>query len=129
MEKIMVIIERNDDGTFTAVPQHNPKVGFIGMGKTVEETMSDLRNSYSEAKEMLPTLPEMSFEYKFDTASFLQYINGRLNLADLQTITGINRHQLSHYATGKSRPTAKTVQRIQDGISRFADTLKQVRLV
>ena len=71
----------------------------------------------------------MSFEYKFDTASFLQYINGRLNLADLQTITGINRHQLSHYATGKSRPTAKTVQRIQDGISRFADTLKQVRLV
>jgi hypothetical protein len=129
MEKIMVIIERNDDGTFTAVPQHNQKVGFIGMGKTVEETMSDLRNSYSEAKEMLPTLPEMSFEYKFDTASFLQYINGRLNLADLQTITGINRHQLSHYATGKSRPTAKTVQRIQDGISRFADTLKQVRLV
>ena len=65
----MVIIERNDDGTFTAVPQHNQKVGFIGMGKTVEETMSDLRNSYSEAKEMLPTLPEMSFEYKFDTAS------------------------------------------------------------
>jgi hypothetical protein len=129
MEKIMVIIERNDDGTFTAVPQHNQKVGFIGMGKTVEETMSDLRNSYSEAKEMLPSLPEMSFEYKFDTASFLHYINGRLNLADLQTITGINRHQLSHYATGKSRPTAKTVQRIQEGISRFADTLKQVRLV
>lgn len=129
MENVTVIIERNNDGTFTAVPQHNHKVGFIGMGKTVDETISDLQDSYQEAKQMLTALPDMSFEYKFDTASFLHYINGKLNLADLQNITGVNRHQLSHYATGQSRPSAKTVRRIQEGISRFADTLKQVRLV
>ena len=129
MENITVIIERNDDGTFTAVPQHKHKIGFIGMGKTVEETMSDLQNSYNEAKEMLPSLPEMTFEYKFDTASFLQYINGKLNLADLQTITGINRHQLSHYATGKSRPSIKTVRKIQEGIIRFSEELHRVCLV
>ncbi|MBO7586048.1 MAG: helix-turn-helix transcriptional regulator [Bacteroidales bacterium] len=129
MENITVIIERNDDGTFTAVPQHKHKIGFIGMGKTVEETMSDLQNSYNEAKEMLPSLPEMTFEYKFDTASFLQYINGKLNLADLQTITGINRHQLSHYATGKSRPSVKTVRKIQEGIIRFSEELHRVCLV
>ena len=99
------------------------------MGKTVEETMSDLQNSYNEAKEMLPSLPEMTFEYKFDTASFLQYINGKLNLADLQTITGINRHQLSHYATGKSRPSVKTVRKIQEGIIRFSEELHRVCLV
>ena len=129
MENITVIIERNDDGTFTAVPQHKHKIGFIGMGKTVEETMSDLQNLYNEAKEMLPSLPEMTFEYKFDTASFLQYINGKLNLADLQTITGINRHQLSHYATGKSRPSVKTVRKIQEGIIRFSEELHRVCLV
>ena len=129
MENITAIIERNDDGTFTAVPQHKHKIGFIGMGKTVEETMSDLQNSYNEAKEMLPSLPEMTFEYKFDTASFLQYINGKLNLADLQTITGINRHQLSHYATGKSRPSVKTVRKIQEGIIRFSEELHRVCLV
>lgn len=129
MENITVIIERNDDGTFTAVPQHKHKIGFIGMGKTVEETMSDLQNSYNEAKEMLPSLPEKTFEYKFDTASFLQYINGKLNLADLQTITGINRHQLSHYATGKSRPSVKTVRKIQEGIIRFSEELHRVCLV
>ena len=129
MENITVIIERNNDGTFTAVPQHKHKIGFIGMGKTVEETMSDLQNSYNEAKEMLPSLPEMTFEYKFDTASFLQYINGKLNLADLQTITGINRHQLSHYATGKSRPSIKTVRKIQEGIIRFSEELHRVCLV
>ena len=93
------------------------------------ETIEDLQNSYNEAKQFLTSLPEMKFEYQFDTASFLQFINGKLNLADLQTITGINRHQLSHYATGKSRPTAKTVERIQKGILRFSRELSQIRLI
>lgn len=84
MERITVIIERNNDGSYTAVPQHKHKIGFIGMGRTVAETMSDLENSYKEAREYMPSLPEMSFEYRFDTASFLQHISGRLNLADLQ---------------------------------------------
>ena len=129
MDKTIVIIERNSDGSFTAIPQHKQKIGFIGMGATVAETIEDLKNSYQEAKQLLPSLPEMEFEYQFDTASFLQYVNGKLNFADLQTITGINRHQLSHYATGKSRPTAKTVERIQEGILRFSRELSQIRLV
>lgn len=129
MENIVVIIERNEDGSFTAVPQHNCKVGFIGMGTTVEMAIEDLQNSYKEARELLSTLPDMSFEYKFDAASFLNYMSGKLNLADLQTITGVNRHQLSHYATGKSRPSRKTIQRMQDGILRFSEELSRVRLV
>lgn len=129
MEKIIVIIERNDDGSFTAIPQHRHKIGFIGMGTSVKETMEDLQNSYTEAKQILHSLPEMEFEYKFDTASFLQYINGKLNFADLQTITGINRHQLSHYATGQSRPSSKTVQRIQEGILRFSRELSHIQLI
>ena len=129
MDKTIVIIERNNDGSFTAIPQHKHKIGFIGMGTTVAETIDDLKNSYQEAKQLLSSLPEMEFEYQFDTASFLQYVNGKLNFADLQTITGINRHQLSHYATGKSRPTAKTVERIQEGLLRFSRELSQIRLV
>ena len=129
MDKTIVIIERNNDGSFTAIPQHKHKIGFIGMGTTVAETIDDLKNSYQEARQLRPTLQEMEFEYQFDTASFLQYVNGKLNFADLQTITGINRHQLSHYATGKSRPTAKTIERIQEGILRFSHELSQIRLV
>ncbi|MBR6131164.1 MAG: helix-turn-helix transcriptional regulator [Bacteroidales bacterium] len=129
MEKITVIIERNNDGSFTAIPQHKHKIGFIGTGNTIDAVKRDLADSYSEAKELMPSLPEMEFEYKFDTASFLQYINGKLSLADLQTITGINRHQLSHYATGKSRPSPKTVQRIQNGILKFSEELRRVCLV
>ena len=123
MENVTVIIERNSDGTFTAIPQQNHKIGFIGMGKTVEATIADLQNSYEEAKAMLPSLPEMAFEYKFDTASFLHYINGRLNLADLQTITGINRHQLSHYANGLKKPRPQQRRRIVEGLHKIGREL------
>lgn len=129
MEKVIVIIEMNSNGSYTAVPQHNHKTGFFGMGKTVEETLEDLDNSYKEAKEFSPKLPEMEWELRFDTASFLQYYNNKLSLAGLQTITGINRKQLSHYVTGRSKPSKNTVNKIQTGIYSFAKQLSKVCLI
>ena len=129
MEKVTVIIEMNDDGSYTAVPQHNYKIGFFGEGNTVDEAIIDLNNSLAEAKEELPELPEMEWDLKFDTASFLQFYGDRLSLAGLQAITGINRKQLSHYVTGHSRPSAATVQKIQAGITNFSQQLGRVCLI
>lgn len=129
MEKVTVIIEMNTDGSYTAVPKHNYKVGFYGQGNTVEEAIEDLNVSLEEAREFVPELPEMEWELKFDTASFLQFYGDRLSLAGLQTITGINRKQLSHYVTGHSRPSAATVQKIQDGIHSFSQQLGRVCLI
>lgn len=129
MEKTTVIIEMGSDGTYTAVPQHNYKIGFFGEGSTVEEAIADLENSLGEARNYLPELPEMEWELRFDTASFLQYYNGKLSLAGLQAITGINRKQLSHYVTGHSKPSPSTVQKIQAGITRFSEQLSQVCLI
>lgn len=129
MEKVTVIIEMNEDGSYTAVPQHNYKIGFFGEGHTVDEAIIDLNNSLVEAREELPELPEMEWELKFDTASFLQFYGDRLSLAGLQTITGINRKQLSHYMTGHRRPSAATVQKIQDGIHSFSQQLGRVCLI
>lgn len=129
MKTVKVIIERNDNGNYQAVPQMNENIAFFGMGKTVEEAMEDLHNSYMEAKEMEPELPEMQFECMYDTASFLQMFKGKMNLADLQTITGINRKQLNHYVTGHSKPSPKTVHRIQEGIKKYAEDLSRVVLV
>ena len=71
--KTKVIIERNDNGNYQAVPQMDANISFFGMGKTVAEAMSDLQNSYKEAMEMEPTLPkDIEFECEYDTASFLQ---------------------------------------------------------
>ena len=119
----------NSNGSYTAVPQHNKKIGFFGMGKTVEEALSDLDNSYNEAKELTPQLPEMKWDLRFDTASFLQYYNDKLSLAGLQVITGINRKQLSHYVTGHSKPSKKTVNKIQYGINSFAKQLSKICLI
>ena len=128
--KTKVIIERNDNGNYQAVPQMDANISFFGMGKTVAEAMSDLQNSYKEAMEMEPTLPkDIEFECEYDTASFLQLFKGRMNLADLQTITGISRKQLNHYVTGYRKPSSKTVQRIQAGIRQFAEDLSRVQLV
>ena len=119
----------NKDGGYTAVPQHNYKIGFFGTGKTVEEAISDLDNSLNEAKEFMPELPEMEWEMRFDTASFLQYYSDKLSLAGLQTITGINRKQLSHYVTGHSRPSQTTVKKIQTGINNFSKQLSRICLI
>lgn len=129
MEKVTVIIEMSNDGSYTAVPQHNYKIGFFGQGNTVDEAIIDLNNSLCEAKEIMPELPTMEWELKFDTASFLQFYSNRLSLAGLQTITGINRKQLSHYVTGHSRPSAATVQKIQAGINNFSQQLGRVCLI
>ncbi len=129
MKTIKVIIERNDNGNYQAVPQMEENIAFFGMGKTVTEAMDDLQNSYMEAKLMEPTLSEIKFEFEYDTASFLQMFKGRMNLADLQSITGINRKQLNHYVTGHRKPSPKTVQRIQEGIRKYAEELSRIVLV
>lgn len=129
MKTIKVIIERNDNGNYQAVPQMDASIAFFGMGKTVSEAMQDLNNSYSEAKILEPSLSDMKFVFEYDTASFLQMFKGRMNLADLQSITGINRKQLNHYVTGYRKPSPKTVQRIQDGIRKYAEELSQIVLV
>ena len=129
MKTIKVIIERNDNGNFQAVPQMNESIAFFGMGKTVAEAMDDLHNSYLEAKSLETSLPDMNFEFEYDTASFLQMFKGRMNLADLQSITGINRKQLNRYVTGYRKPSQKTVQRIQEGIRKYADELRSITLV
>lgn len=129
MKTVKVIIERNDNGNYQAVPQMNENIAFFGMGKNLAEAMGDLQNSYMEAKVMEPGLPEMNFECMYDTASFLQMFKGKMNLSDLQTITGVNRKQLNHYVTGHRKPSPKTVQRIQEGIKKYAEDLSRIVLI
>lgn len=129
METINVIIERSKEGLFTAVPQHDYPVGFFGSGNTVDDAMADLRQSYSEAKQMYNELPEFDYQLHYDVASFLQLFGRKLNLAGLQAITGINRKQLNHYVTGHSKPSAATVKKIEQGVKSFQQELSRVAFV
>lgn len=110
--------------------------GIYAAGNTIEEVQADTIQAINLIKSELPKKQwpsalkgQYELVWKFDTESFLQYYGDILTLTGLQKITGINSKQLSHYATGYRKPSKKTVSRIQDGISRFAEMLNHVCLM
>ena len=110
-------------------------LGFmlLGQGNTIEEAKADLMRSKEEMKSAYIEAGEsfdfdnIEFEFVFDTVSFLRH--SPFTLTGLQKITGINSKQLSHYVTGHRKPSPKTVQRIREGVSQFAETLSRTRLI
>ena len=124
--KLTAFIEVGNDGLFAVCTDTNP------IGESVKEAMEDFNECYEEMRELWAQdgkeVPELEFTFRYDTVSFLQYYNKIISLAGLQRLTGIDRHQLSHYVTGQSRPSAKTVARIQEGITSLGRELSSVCL-
>lgn len=134
--KLKVFIVRGTDGTYDVNLEYSEKVSFglYGTGSSVEEAKADYYNSHDEMKEYYEDsgkeFPEkLEFDFKYDVASFLEYYSNRFTLAGLQTITGINQGQLSHYVTGRKKPRQETIKKIEEGIHRFANELSQVSFV
>jgi hypothetical protein len=132
--KVNVIIERGVDGSYSAYMNENSlSFGLIGDGKTVKETMDDFKNSYEEMKayyaEVGKEFKEFECVFKYDVASFLQYYSNILSLAGLERLTGVNQGQLSHYLTGRKKPSRKTVEKIENKLHSFANDISQVHFV
>ena len=110
-------------------------LGFmlLGQGDTIEEAKADLLNSKEEMKVVYEEAGEnfdfehLEFDYVFDTISFLKH--SPFSLIGLSKATGINCKQLSHYVTGYRKPSPKTVKRIQAGVTKFAETMRNAVLV
>jgi len=132
--KVKVIIERGEDGTYGYyIGSDNAPFGIIGDGKTVEEAKEDFLNSYEEMRihylDQHKAFPEIEFEYQFDVASFLSYYSTILSLAGLQRLTGVHQGQLSHYVTGKRKPSKTTIEKIEKSLHEFGNELKEVELI
>lgn len=131
-KKIIVTIERASDGFYSAYVEDTDSLPFgaTGEGSTVEEAKRDFLNVVdSFVKEDGYKLPEgLEFVYTYDVASFLAYYSNILTQAGLSKLTGINPQQLSHYATGHRHPSAKTVEKIQKGLDKFANDILRMRL-
>ena len=136
--KIDVLIERGLDGTydthFDAEKENNLSFGLLGQGNTVEEAIADFQASAEEMKEYYDEIgkyfPEnIEFVYKYDVPSFLAYYSDKISLAGLGRLTGINRKQLSHYLTGHSRPSEKTIRKIEKLLNDFGKELSEVSFV
>ena len=109
---VTVNIELGNDGTYGAYIAGDNPLGFgvIGEGNTVNEAKEDFLNVFNA--------------YKADA-----YYSKRLSLAGLERITGIAQGQLSHYVTGRRKPSKKTVEKIQDALHAFGNELSHVNFV
>lgn len=134
MRKVFAIIERASDGSFSIYSDADD-LGYLvtGTGLTVQEAKKYFEGSYSDIKRSFEQhnepFVEVEMVYKYDMASFLSYYASSFTLAGLSRITGINQGQLSHYVTGRSVPTRKTVRKMEKAIHDFADDLKSVRFI
>ena len=134
--KVKAFIERGNDGSYGVyvdLEDNRLNYGIIGEGKTSKEAVDDFYNSYKEMKELYAVenkhFEEAEFEFKYDTASFLGYYSNVLSLAGLGRLTGIAQGQLSHYVTGKRKPSPKTVQKIEKSLHEFAAEIAKVQLM
>lgn len=70
---------------------------------------------------------DYEFDYNLvDVATVLRAYEPYVSLAALSRATGINQHQLSHYANGLKQPRPQQRQRIIDGIHKIGRTLMAV---
>ena len=108
--------------------------GLLGQGDTVEDAITDFYNTYNEMKQLYADegrdFPDdLEFIFKYDIQSFLQFYKGKLTLAGLERITGINQVQLSQYVNGYRRPNRRTTEKIEKRLHVFGNELSKVQFV
>lgn len=134
MKKVKAIIERASDGTYS-IFMDAPEMDYLvtGTGETAAEAMQAFQDGYDDMKKIYEEkgerFEEVKFEYEYDTASFLSLYAGIFSLVGLASITGINKGQLSHYVTGRRKPSRSTAEKIQNSIRDFGKELGHVCIV
>lgn len=136
MEKkiVIAVIERAGDGTYS-IYMDDESLDYLvtGTGNTVEEAKAVFLGGYDDTRryyeEEGKQFEEVSFEFKYDMASFLSYYSKVMSLAGLSRLTGINQQQLSHYLTGRRNASAATKSKMEHAIHDFAHDLGTVQFV
>ena len=136
MKTVDVIVGRINEGEYVySVVMDAPEVpfGLNGTGRTVDEAKADFMEAYNEIKTIMEEdgdqYEELSFNYKYDIPSFLNYYAHILSLAGLEKISGINQRQLSHYINGTSKPRKATVERFSKKLRSFAEDLCSIDVI
>ncbi len=132
MEKIIMIIERSKD----LIDAYSDNCeGIYAAGDSLDAVKANTLEAISLIKSNLPENQwpeqikgEYTIEYKFDVQSFLEYYKDILTLAGLEKITGINQKQLSNYLNNRAVPRRKQVERISDGLHKFATDMLSISL-
>ncbi len=133
--KVKAFIERGKDGTYGVyvdLGDNTLNYGVHGDGATAKEAIDDFNASYADVKAFHKKIGkgfvEAEFEFVYDTASFLEYYSQFISLAGLARLTGVNQGQLSHYVTGRRKPSRTTVSKIQSRLHEFGKELTHLEI-
>jgi hypothetical protein len=116
---------------------------IIGEGIVVAtaKTFDDIKKEMQSAVEFhlegmhedgddIPDVFLNSFQlvYQFDSESLLSHYKGIITNAALERLTGINRRQLTHYASGLRKPRPAQRQKIEGALHRLGKELLEIEL-
>ena len=133
MVKIDAKIGVASDGTWGVYCKEQP---FTGAGDTPQEAKDDMMEQMQFYKETMKGLgmkypafldSEFEVDYDYDINEILHYYvdSGRLSLAGLEKITGINQKQLWSYLNG-TKPRKAQRERIVRGFRAFSEELRSI---
>ena len=131
--KTIALIEKGRDSMYTIF---TPKINsfIIGTGNTVEEAKADFENSVKEVKEAyidnneeLPKeLQNISFEFKYDIASFFNYFDW-INVSKFAKRTGVNGSLMRRYRSGEYI-SQRQVSKIEKTLNELGKEISEIKL-
>lgn len=131
MRIIKIIIERSEDLFWAYAEGDDP---ITGGGETVAACKQDVLDCIETLKEMdiknKERYADGAFElvFKFDTESLLEYYKGIFTNAAFERLTGINKMQISHYATGLKKPRKAQAKKIEAALHKLGKELVAIEL-
>jgi len=131
--KTIALIEKGKDSMYTIF---TPKINsfVIGIGNTVEEAKADFENSIKEVKESyvdnneeLPKeLQNITFEYKYDIASFFNYFDW-INVTKFAKKAKMNDSLMRRYRGGEYI-SQKQVEKIEKTLNELGKEISEIKL-
>jgi predicted RNase H-like HicB family nuclease len=131
MKKILIIVERGDDGFYSVYSPNTEFTVLNGQGATVEDAIADMKQalqetieSYNESDEELPAeiSGNIEFEYKYDVASLFNHFD-EINLSSFARKIGLNESLLRKYKNGLAFASEKQCRKIEAGLHRLGQSL------
>ena len=135
MEKVTVTVELTE-ANYSAYLIIGDGIA-VATGKTFEDLKKEMQSAVEfhlegivEDGEDIPEIFLNPFElvYQFDIESLLLHYKGIITNAALERLTGINRRQLTHYATGLRKPRFEQRKKIGQALHRLGRELQEVEL-
>ena len=125
------------DHNFGASLGENVPGSVVVAAKTYDELVKEVRESLKFHIEGIladgDDVPQWlrdgdyEFEYHLDAAAILQICAPYASIAAISRVSGINKHQLSHYANGLKKPRPEQRKRIIDSIHKIGQELISVK--